>query len=198
MSIVRCSTLEELYREVEHCELCPYAQLGNKKVNGDGKIGAPIMIIGQAPGRTELEIGKPYTGPSGRLLRNMLRKMKIPQGDVYFSNVLRCAPPEGKNIVANSLKMCMRWVVEEIELVRPRLIVLLGAVAAKAVIDKETIEECKGKIIKCGLGIPCVATYHTAYLIRIRKDEDIYESTWHEVRGHWKLIHDTVYGRRKQ
>jgi len=186
-------SLEDLYCEVEACKKCPYHKINDRRVNGRGAIDAPIMIVGQGPGPREIAEGKPYVGGSGRKLREILKldEIAVPMEDVYLTNLIRCKQPEGKNIIAKAIKMCSGWLEDEVHLVSPKLIVCLGTPAMAWVmeIDKGNIADSRGRVMDSRYGIPAIGTYHTAYLIRMKRSAaSEYQKVAREAYEHWQAV----------
>lgn len=168
---------------------CPYYRLGRRRVNGIGPVGAPLMVVGQGPGPREQESGRPFSGGSGRLLREILKKVGFNPREVFLTNLVRCMPPRNKRIISKAIKMCSQWLDDEVGLVKPSLIVCLGNEAADAL----TGEAMRGEIVTTRYGIPAICVYHTAYLLRVKsKDSQKYKEIAEEEYKAWKLAAETI------
>jgi DNA polymerase len=140
--------------------------MSKNTVISDGSPGSGIMVIGEAPGQEEDEQGKPFVGQSGQLLDNMLKAVGIKRSDVYISNVVFWRPPGNRTPSVDEIAMCMPYVERHIMLVNPKILLLLGGVAVKAVLDtSESISRIRGRKNEYK-GINVVATFHPAYLLR--------------------------------
>lgn len=187
------SDMGDLNKKVLECKKCPYHMLksnADNRVNGYGKSANGLMIVGQCPGRNEIESGIPFTGVSGNLLKTIMKEHKIIPSETRFTNIIRCLPPEGKNIIKKAIDNCMTWLDDEIHLIKPKLIVCLGNVAGKAILGTDNVATDGGKLIVSKLYyIDCILTYHTAHLLRLKvNDEEEYNEVMKTVNDHWRKI----------
>lgn len=156
----------ELQQKVRECELCGLSQTRTQTVFGAGSLAADWLFVGEAPGQDEDASGEPFTGHAGRLLDNMLLSIGITRADVYIANVIKCRPPEDRSPHVGEISSCLPYLRRQIDLVRPRIIVALGKTAASALLDTDaTIGSLRGRVHEYR-GIPLVATFHPAYLLR--------------------------------
>jgi uracil-DNA glycosylase len=184
--------LNDLREKVQSCTdglpenmHCPYHGLGRRRVNGIGPYDASLMVVGQGPGPREEESGKPFSGGSGGLLRDILKKVGLEPKEVFLTNLVRCMPPKNKRIISRAIKMCGRWLDDEVGLVHPHLIVCLGNEASEAL----TGGTARGEVVTTKYGIPAVCMYHTAYLLRVKgKDPARYKEIAEEEYKAWKLV----------
>jgi DNA polymerase len=125
------------------------------------------MFIGEGPGREEDEQGIPFVGRAGQLLTDMIEKgMKIQRADVYIANVVKCRPPENRAPQEDEMETCVPYLDKQIEIIQPKVIVLLGATPLKGLIhEKLGITKIRGKWLQYK-GIPVMPTFHPAYLLR--------------------------------
>ncbi|MDR2667364.1 MAG: uracil-DNA glycosylase [Holosporales bacterium] len=162
---VNFTTLEDLKDAVFKLD-CNLKKTAKNVVFSDGVPEAEIMIIGEAPGQEEDEQGKPFVGQSGKLLDNMLLSVGILRSEVYISNILFWRPPGNRTPSPEEVTMCLPYVKEHIRLVKPKILLLLGGVAVKALLDTtESITRLRG----CQSfydGIKTIATFHPSYLLR--------------------------------
>lgn len=159
------SSLEDLKEAVFKIN-CPLKRTARNTVFSDGDPKSKIMIIGEAPGQEEDEQGKPFVGQSGKLLNNMLEAVGIKRSEVYISNIVFWRPPGNRTPSAEEISFCMPYVEQHVVLVRPKIILLLGGVAVKSILNtNESISRLRGsKNQYCG--IDTIATFHPAYLLR--------------------------------
>lgn len=156
----------ELQQKVRECELCGLSKTRTQTVFGAGNLGADWLFVGEAPGQDEDASGEPFTGHAGRLLDNMLLSIGITRPDVYIANVIKCRPPEDRSPHVGEISSCLPYLRRQIDLVRPRIIVALGKTAACALLGTDaTIGSLRGRVHEYR-GIPLVATFHPAYLLR--------------------------------
>ena len=158
-------SLEELKNAVLNID-CNLKKTARNTVFSDGSPDSKIMIIGEAPGQEEDEQGLPFVGQSGKLLDNMLRSINLKRSDVYISNIVFWRPPGNRTPSSDEISMCMPYVEQHILLIKPKVLLLLGGVAVKSILNtNESISSLRGKRNKY-CGIDTIATFHPAYLLR--------------------------------
>ena len=147
-----------------NCSKCGLAQVArNVCVWGDGPKNAKVMIVGEAPGRDEDQVGKPFQGRSGALLRTELSKAGLSQ--VYITNVVKCRPPDNRTPTKEEIKACSEYLAEEIATLKPTHVMALGATASKAVLKKSKITLDHGRLVEIN-GFTGMPAYHPAYALR--------------------------------
>jgi uracil-DNA glycosylase len=167
-----CTTLAELEAAVRGFEGCALKRTAKNTVFADGKPGAPVMVVGEAPGGDEDRLGKPFVGVSGQLMDRMMAAIGLTRdGGFYITNILFWRPPGNRTPTTAEQGMCLAFTRRHIELARPKLLVLAGGVAVKAVLDTiEGITRLRGKWtsyrLSDGSEIPTMPTFHPAYLLR--------------------------------
>ena len=167
-----CSTLAELEAAIRGFEGCALKRTAKNTVFADGTPGAPVMIVGEAPGADEDRLGKPFVGVSGQLMDRMMGAIGLSRdGGFYITNILFWRPPGNRTPTTTEQGMCLAFTRRHIELVKPKVLVLAGGVAVKAVLDTaEGITRLRGKWTGYTLGdgtvIPTMPTFHPAYLLR--------------------------------
>ncbi len=167
----RLKKLEEIAEKCYNCEL---GKTRNRLVFGEGSANSTFMIIGEGPGETEDKEGRPFVGRSGQLLRKMLTAIDLnPEKDVFIANIVKCRPPKNRDPKKNEITTCIKFLRKQIEIIEPKLIILLGKSAVKGIcpdLAKESVERLR--IISKNLGmliyndIPVVVTYHPSALLR--------------------------------
>ena len=168
----RCDTLAELEAAIRGFEGCALKRTAKNTVFADGTPGAPVMIVGEAPGADEDRLGKPFVGVSGQLMDRMMAAIGLRRdGGFYITNILFWRPPGNRTPTSTEQGMCLAFTRRHIELARPKVLVLAGGVAVKAVLDTaEGITRLRGKWTTYRLGdgtqIPTMPTFHPAYLLR--------------------------------
>ncbi|MBR1457586.1 MAG: uracil-DNA glycosylase [Oscillospiraceae bacterium] len=159
-------TWEKLKAECAACAACPLAQTRTNLVFGVGREDAEILFIGEGPGEQEDLQGEPFVGPAGKLLDTMLAIIGLDRSKVYIINMVKCRPPRNRDPQEDEIAACAPWLQRQIALVDPKLIVCLGRVAAKGLIDPEfRITRQHGQWYRCG-DRPIMATYHPSALLR--------------------------------
>lgn len=162
----RFSTLTELNAAVATCTLCPLHLDAKNPVPGEGNPNADFMCVGEAPGATEDELGRPFVGQAGQLLDKILAAIKLSRDEVYICNVLKHRPPGNRNPMPDEVQACSPYLLRQIELIQPRVIVAFGTFAAQTLLNtREGIGKLRGKVHKY-YGVPLVVTYHPAALLR--------------------------------
>ncbi|MEN8760965.1 MAG: uracil-DNA glycosylase family protein [Thiogranum sp.] len=159
---------ETLQTTVEACTLCGLHSSRTQTVFGVGSRCADWLLIGEAPGRDEDQQGEPFVGRAGQLLNAMLQAVGLHREQVYIANILKCRPPNNRDPVSQEVACCEPYLMRQIELIKPRLIVALGRIAAQNLLNTETpIGKLRGRTHQFrDTGIPLIATYHPAYLLR--------------------------------
>lgn len=141
--------LEELAARVRGCTLCPLWESRTLAVPGDGKLTAKVMIIGEAPGKEEDETGKPFVGAAGRFLNKVLEGTGLDRSDFFITNTVKCRPPQNRTPRTLEVKTCTsNYLFEQVELINPRLVMLLGTVAAKRMLGVKSVNEARGRVIE--------------------------------------------------
>lgn len=172
--VARIATLEwdELEADIRACQACRLCERRKQAVPGVGDRRADWMLVGEGPGSEEDQRGEPFVGAAGKLLDAMLAAIGLKRGEgVYIANAVKCRPPHNRTPEADEIATCLPYLVRQIELVQPRLLVALGRPAAHALLNTEiSIGASRGKIFHYG-DTPVVVTYHPAYLLRNQADK---------------------------
>ena len=167
-----CSTLAELEAAIRDFEGCALKRTAKNTVFADGTAGAPVMVVGEAPGADEDRLGKPFVGVSGQLMDRMMGAIGLSRdGGFYITNILFWRPPGNRTPTTTEQGMCLAFTRRHIELAKPKVLVLTGGVSVKAVLDTtEGITRLRGKwtsyTLSDGTVIPTMPTFHPAYLLR--------------------------------
>ena len=168
----RCTTIAELEAAIRSFEGCALKRTAKNTVFADGVQGAPVMIVGEAPGADEDRIGKPFVGVSGQLMDRMLEAVGMSrERDVYITNILFWRPPGNRTPTLAEQAICLAFTRRHIELAKPKLLVLAGGTSAKAILDTtEGITRLRGKwtslALDDGSSVPTLPTFHPAFLLR--------------------------------
>jgi DNA polymerase len=162
------AALASLRVEVSGCTRCALSRTRTQTVFGVGNEQPELLVIGEAPGREEDLRGEPFVGRAGQLLDSMLRAMGHPRESVYIANVLKCRPPGNRDPNGEEEASCRPYLERQLELLRPRLILALGRIAAQSLLATDTpIGRLRGQLHRFGpAATPLIVTYHPAYLLR--------------------------------
>ena len=160
------TTLKTLEKRVLACSSCSLAETRTNVVFGEGNPRADLMFVGEAPGGDEDKQGRPFVGRAGQLLTKIIESIGLKREDVFIGNILKCRPPGNRNPLPSEIATCSPQLLEQIELIRPKVICDLGKFAAQTLLNTETpISKLRGKFYDYH-GIKLMPTYHPAYLLR--------------------------------
>ncbi len=163
-------TYENIAELTDHCQKCHRCELSKSRTHvvvGRGNPQANIMIIGEGPGQQEDETGLPFVGKSGQLLEKILAAVKLSaENDVYICNIVKCRPPENRVPTPDEMAACKPYLLEQIRLVNPQIILLTGATAMRGITgNKQGITKIRGQWIEWE-GRLCMPIFHPSYLLR--------------------------------
>ena len=158
-------TLAELNASTQKCRKCPLSGTRNSVVFGEGSPTADLMFIGEGPGYDEDQQGRPFVGKAGELLTKMINAMQFTRAEVYIANIVKCRPPQNRNPLPEEAEVCLPYLRRQIELINPKVIVILGAVPLKFLLNKTGIMRLRGNWDSYN-GIKVMPTFHPAYLLR--------------------------------
>jgi DNA polymerase len=155
-----------LEQEVSGCTRCELHSARTQTVFGSGSHSAKWMVIGEAPGASEDAQGKPFVGRAGQVLTEMLRAAGLDRDDVFITNILKCRPPGNRDPRPVEVDACEGFLKQQVEMVRPDIILAVGRIAAQKLLKTETpLGRLRGRVHRYG-DIPVVVVYHPAYLLR--------------------------------
>jgi uracil-DNA glycosylase len=169
---------QALRERVAGCTACALCAGRTQTVFGTGAEHAHWMVVGEAPGEQEDRLGEPFVDKSGQLLDNMLRALDVTRGDApdparqaYIANTLKCRPPGNRNPMPGELAACEAYLVRQVELLQPKVILAMGRFAVQSLLrSEEPIGRLRGRVHRYH-GVPLVVTYHPAYLLRNPEDK---------------------------
>jgi uracil-DNA glycosylase len=163
----RMLTLQEIREDIGDCTRCKLATLGRRQVVfGVGNPDADLMFVGEAPGADEDMQGEPFVGRAGQLLTKMIQAMGFAREEVYIANVVKCRPPENRNPEPDEIERCEPFLFQQIESIQPKVIIALGAFAAKTLLrTQEPISRLRGRVFDYH-GAQLVPTFHPSFLLR--------------------------------
>lgn len=173
MEVTAINSLGALKNQVENCTQCVLSQSRKNTVFGSGPDQADWLFIGEAPGQQEEVKGEPFSGRASQLLTQMIRALGMVRNNVYIANVIKCRPPDNRNPSAEEMVACEPYLMQQIKLINPKVIIAMGQISAQALLKQdESLGQTRGKVYQYGPNdIPLVVTYHPAYLLRKPQDK---------------------------
>jgi DNA polymerase len=167
------------------CTRCKLHRNRRHIVFGEGSEKSGLMFIGEAPGTDEDRQGRPFVGKSGELLTSLITKMGLKREDVYIANVVKCHPPQNRNPEPDEVATCKPFLLKQVEIIRPAVIITLGAVASQNLLEKdESITALRGRVFTFR-NAHVIPTFHPAYLLR---NSDAKWLTWDDAQKALKLL----------
>lgn len=155
------SRLNELYKEIERCRDCELAKHRTRVVPGEGPENSKLFFIGEAPGWHEDQQGRPFVGPAGKFLEELLALIGFKREQVYIANVIKCRPPNNRDPLPGEIQACSKWLDRQIEIIHPLMIITLGRYSLAKFFHNQSISQIHGKAKKQG-GTIYYAMYHPA------------------------------------
>jgi uracil-DNA glycosylase len=183
------ASLEEMRPDCLVCTACKLAPTRTNVVFGEGDADAKLMIIGEGPGEEEDRTGRPFVGRAGQLLDQILTAAGIPRERVFIGNMVKCRPPGNRNPEPDEIASCEHWLLGQIQLIRPQIIVTLGNVPTQWALEtKNGITKTRGvwgEFKKLGAPIPVLPLFHPAYLLRnpVRTPGGPKWLTWQDIKA---------------
>jgi uracil-DNA glycosylase family 4 len=172
-------TLAEIREEMGDCQRCKLGRGRTNLVFGEGSPQARLMFVGEAPGAEEDLQGRPFVGPAGQLLNNLLNKLGLRREDVYIANVVKSRPPGNRDPEPDEVAACLPFLIKQIESIRPAVIVTLGAVATNHLLKTNApITKLRGNWQKFQ-NIKVMPTFHPSYLLRSPRER---HKTWDDMQ----------------
>ncbi|PHR26217.1 MAG: uracil-DNA glycosylase [Desulfotalea sp.] len=173
--------MENLRAKILTCTRCPLCKTRNKSIFGEGNLKAEIFLVGEAPGADEDRDGRPFIGKSGQLLDKILGACGFSrESHVFISNIVRCRPPNNRVPSATEVQTCLPYLLKQIELINPQIVITLGATSLKKLLGDETckIKNHRGRWINWNHRL-LMPTYHPAALLR---NPNLKEATWQDFK----------------
>ena len=182
------NNFEELEKSIKECKKCKLCNNRNNIVFGCGNKNADIMLIGEGPGADEDIQGIPFVGKAGKLMNSAFEALEINRDDVYIANVVKCRPPNNRNPEKDEETACLDYLRNQVILVKPKIIVLLGNVALKAILGNEySITSARGKWVE-KKEILYMPTFHPAALLRDEKKKIDFYNDLRDVKNRLEII----------
>jgi DNA polymerase len=177
--IQQTRSLADIASLIAVCRKCKLCEGRTHTVPGEGLATARLVVVGEGPGRTEDETGRPFVGRAGELLTKILAAINLPREQVFICNVVKCRPPENRLPQYDEIAACVPYLHRQIELVKPNVILAMGGTAAQTLLNtKQSLGALRNQIHRFR-GIPLVVTYHPAALLR---NPNWKRPTWDDVR----------------
>ncbi|NLL90682.1 MAG: uracil-DNA glycosylase [Dehalococcoidales bacterium] len=177
------SALNELYDSIRCCEKCEIARSRVKVVPGEGAEDAEIMFIGEAPGFYEDQQGRPFVGPAGKFLDELLASINLNRQKVYIANVIKCRPPANRDPLPQEILNCRHWLNRQIEIINPKAIVTLGRYSMAMFFPQKSISKIHGTAEKRN-GKLYVAMYHPAAALHQGNLKDVIKADFLKLPGY--------------
>ncbi len=183
------SEWEKLIEEIKHCRKCPLHKTRKNPVPGEGSIETKVMFVGEAPGAREDEEGRPFVGAAGKLLTELLESIGVKREQVYITNVVKCRPPGNRDPTEEEIAACLPYLIKQIKLLQPRVIIALGRHAARTLfklagLTWRNMTTMHGRVhegVIDGVKVKIVATYHPAAALYYPKLRPVLESDFRDV-----------------
>jgi uracil-DNA glycosylase family 4 len=165
-AIEKLRSLDEIAAKVHKCTRCPLYATATNGVPGEGDAKAELVCVGEAPGAKEDETGRPFVGQAGQLLTKILSAIDLTREQVFICNVLKHRPPGNRNPLPEEVEACSPYLIRQLELIKPKVIVAFGTFAAQTLLQTKTpLGQLRGLVHRYH-GIPLIVTYHPAALLR--------------------------------
>lgn len=176
-------SIDKLNENICNCKKCHLEKTRTNFVFGVGNPNSDVVIVGEAPGRDEDLQGKPFVGRAGQLLTDILKAINFTREDVYICNILKCRPPENRNPLPEEIVKCEPYLMKQLELIKPRLILCVGTFAGQTLLkSKEPLGKMRGRFFDFNIGeikAKLLVTYHPAALLR---NPHWKKPTWEDVK----------------
>ncbi len=185
-AVATAASLADLERAIQGCLACPLGPGRLKFVFGEGDPKARLMFVGEGPGRDEDLQGRPFVGKAGELLDKMIGAIGLKREDAYIANVVKCRPPDNRTPAPDEARACLGYLHRQIELIRPAVIVTLGATPLRELVGvSEGITRVRGQWKRVRVGdreIPVMPTFHPAYVLR-QYTQDVRRAVWEDLKA---------------
>ncbi|MFH2108378.1 MAG: uracil-DNA glycosylase [Chrysiogenia bacterium] len=174
----RRADLAELDREIRQCRRCRLHESKTHYVPGEGSNRPDIMFIGEGPGETEDQFGRPFIGKAGQLLDKIIQKMGMKREQVFIANVVKCRPPNNREPQKDEVETCLPYLSRQIAILQPKVIVCLGRVALNNLLGTSySMGRIRGQLLSFH-DTPLIPTYHPSYILHKKDKEEISRTKW--------------------
>jgi len=183
-------TLEQFEAAIQNCTKCELHKGRTNLVFGVGNPNADVMVIGEGPGAEEDKQGEPFVGRAGKLLNDILKAINFNREEVYIANIVKSRPPGNRTPMPSEMQACIPYLIKQINLIKPKVILCLGLTAAKGLLRKnETLTNFRGKVFDYINGTKVMVTYHPAALLR---NPGWKRGCWEDVQAFRKLYDEIM------
>lgn len=148
LNITKLNAIEKFEQQVKICSLCELSTTRTNVVPGEGNFNAEVVLIGEGPGKNEDEQGRPFVGAAGNFLNEMIAAAKMKREDVYIANVVKCRPPGNRDPFPNEKTACKNWLNQQISIIQPKVLVLLGKHSLNEFLPSTRISEVHGRVLR--------------------------------------------------
>ena len=182
---------------IAQCQMCPLGLLRKNTVPGEGNLYSPILFVGEGPGEEEDNQGRPFVGKAGQLLTKILESVNIAREDVYIANMVKCRPPNNRVPTSLEIQSCSQYLLAQIEVINPRMIVPLGSTALNFFLgEDQQITKVRGKEFTWKGNIIIFPMFHPSYLLRNPSKEkgSPKDLTWQDIKKVRKYYDDFMHG----
>jgi len=181
-TVPKSSPFLSLRKNILHCQKCSLSQERKNAVPGEGNQEAELMFVGEAPGHDEDIQGQPFVGRAGQLLTKIINAMDYQRQEVFITNVIKCRPPQNRTPYKKEIEQCTPYLLKQIEMIDPRVIVALGKVAADFFIDSDlSMSLLRGNFYEFKK-VRIMPTFHPSYLIRNEGNREIKKMVWEDMK----------------
>lgn len=182
------SAYDSLKERIIHCQKCPLSKGRTNAVPGEGNLEAELMFVGEAPGRDEDAQGKPFVGRAGQLLTKIISAMKFKREDVYITNIVKCRPPENRTPNKEEIEKCKSYLLEQLDLLKPKVVVALGKVATDFFLPSSLgMTALRGNFYQYG-PLQVMPTFHPSYIVRNEGNRMIKKMVWEDMKKVMALL----------
>jgi len=182
---------------IAQCQMCPLGLLRKNTVPGEGNLYSPILFVGEGPGEEEDNQGRPFVGKAGQLLTKILESVNIAREDVYIANMVKCRPPNNRVPTSLEIQSCSQYLLAQIEVINPRMIVPLGSTALNFFLgEDQQITKVRGREFIWKGNIIIFPMFHPSYLLRnpSREKGSPKDLTWQDIKKVRKYYDDFMHG----
>jgi len=179
--------LATLEIQIKNCERCSLSRSRKMAVPGEGPISAKLILIGEAPGENEDEVGKPFVGVSGELLDKMILAMGFKRDEVFITNTVKCRPPKNRNPNEDEIVTCSNFLEMQLHSLTPKLVIAFGRIAAQFLLNtNKPLAKLRAEIHNSPkFGLPVLCTYHPSYLLRKPEEK---RAAWEDLKLAMKFM----------
>ncbi|WP_460001790.1 uracil-DNA glycosylase [Paradesulfitobacterium aromaticivorans] len=187
MSEMKMNSLKDLEHRAKECANCGLRSGCRGVVFGEGNIDSPVMFVGEGPGQTEDELGRPFVGKAGQLLDKILLAAELPRETVYITNIVKCRPPGNRTPNTQEMQACLPWLRQQFAVMRPRFMVLLGLAASHGILEPNLkMGQSHGQWFERG-NVLIMPTYHPAAILR---NPALRKPAWEDFRKISQTVHN--------